>query len=165
MGPPYDYGQPDALLPWQRSAKMVVLENLLRLWKGELLVLPPCMLLVTTTRHSTTTLIVLALMWYSLKPSRASLLPDATDAGHCGGLCAAPGNYITIPAWGELIGPGRMAVFLCGWHDGWGLGRGPDTQEHRYVRMDGTTSIGTRQTLIRRFNADESLFIFILTTR
>lgn len=52
MGPPYDYGQPDALLPWQRSAKMVVLENLLRLWKGELLVLPLCMLRVATARHS-----------------------------------------------------------------------------------------------------------------
>ncbi len=31
----YDYMQEGALLPWQRSAKMVVLENLLKLWHCE----------------------------------------------------------------------------------------------------------------------------------
>ncbi len=33
---PYDYTAPGSQLPWQRSAKMVVLENLLRLWKSTL---------------------------------------------------------------------------------------------------------------------------------
>ena len=38
-------------------------------------------------------------------------------------------------------------------------------QGYTYLRMDGMTNIGTRQPLIEKFNADSSLFIFLLTTR
>lgn len=34
-----------------------------------------------------------------------------------------------------------------------------------YLRMDGTTAIGSRMELIDRFNFDTSIFIFLLTTR
>ncbi|XP_061084814.1 DNA excision repair protein ERCC-6 [Conger conger] len=36
---------------------------------------------------------------------------------------------------------------------------------YSYLQMDGTTSIASRQPLIRQFNEDKSLFIFLLTTR
>ncbi len=35
----------------------------------------------------------------------------------------------------------------------------------RYLRMDGATSVGARPALIDRFNADDSVFAFLLTTR
>lgn len=35
----------------------------------------------------------------------------------------------------------------------------------RYLRMDGATSVGARPALIDRFNGDESVFAFLLTTR
>ncbi|CAL8141407.1 unnamed protein product [Orchesella dallaii] len=38
-------------------------------------------------------------------------------------------------------------------------------QNYNYLRLDGSTSIGTRQPLIQRFNVDPDLFVFILTTR
>ncbi|ODM94276.1 DNA excision repair protein ERCC-6 [Orchesella cincta] len=38
-------------------------------------------------------------------------------------------------------------------------------QNYNYVRLDGSTSIGSRQPLIQRFNEDPDLFVFILTTR
>ncbi|NWI23693.1 ERCC6 protein, partial [Sula dactylatra] len=34
-----------------------------------------------------------------------------------------------------------------------------------YLRMDGTTTIASRQPLITRYNEDKSIFIFLLTTR
>ncbi|XP_038638788.1 DNA excision repair protein ERCC-6 [Scyliorhinus canicula] len=34
-----------------------------------------------------------------------------------------------------------------------------------YFKMDGTTAIGSRQTLISRFNENSSIFVFLLTTR
>ena len=36
---------------------------------------------------------------------------------------------------------------------------------YSYLRMDGATSVGSRQTLIRRFNTDPEIFCFLLTTR
>ncbi|XP_014666472.1 PREDICTED: DNA excision repair protein ERCC-6-like [Priapulus caudatus] len=36
---------------------------------------------------------------------------------------------------------------------------------YEYVRMDGKTTISTRQPLIARFNADPSIFVFLLTTK
>ncbi|KAG7254345.1 hypothetical protein CRUP_036675 [Coryphaenoides rupestris] len=36
---------------------------------------------------------------------------------------------------------------------------------YQYLKMDGTTSIATRQPLIARYNGDRSIFIFLLTTR
>jgi DNA excision repair protein ERCC-6 len=36
---------------------------------------------------------------------------------------------------------------------------------YKYVRMDGATPIATRQPLVKRFNQDSTLFLFILTTR
>ncbi|KAJ8248531.1 hypothetical protein GJAV_G00243010 [Gymnothorax javanicus] len=36
---------------------------------------------------------------------------------------------------------------------------------YSYVQMDGTTSIASRQPLIRRYNEDKSIFLFLLTTR
>lgn len=36
---------------------------------------------------------------------------------------------------------------------------------YRYQRMDGSTAVGTRMELIDRFNRDESIFLFLLTTR
>uniref|UniRef100_A0A8C4Q287 Excision repair cross-complementation group 6 n=1 Tax=Eptatretus burgeri TaxID=7764 RepID=A0A8C4Q287_EPTBU len=38
-------------------------------------------------------------------------------------------------------------------------------QGYTYVKMDGTTSIASRQPLINKFNKDESIFMFLLTTR
>uniref|UniRef100_UPI00358DFE96 DNA excision repair protein ERCC-6 n=1 Tax=Myxine glutinosa TaxID=7769 RepID=UPI00358DFE96 len=38
-------------------------------------------------------------------------------------------------------------------------------QGYTYVKMDGTTSIASRQPLINKFNKDESIFLFLLTTR
>ena len=35
----------------------------------------------------------------------------------------------------------------------------------KYLRMDGKTDISMRQNLIDKFNNDESIFIFLLTTR
>uniref|UniRef100_T1IM14 DNA excision repair protein ERCC-6 n=1 Tax=Strigamia maritima TaxID=126957 RepID=T1IM14_STRMM len=39
------------------------------------------------------------------------------------------------------------------------------SREYTYFKMDGTTSIGSRQPLITKFNSDPSIFIFLLTTR
>ncbi|KAM9809351.1 DNA excision repair protein ERCC-6 isoform X2 [Syngnathus typhle] len=40
------------------------------------------------------------------------------------------------------------------------------TQNHyTYLKMDGTTTIASRQPLIARFNEDKSIFVFLLTTR
>ncbi|NWU62400.1 ERCC6 protein, partial [Pterocles burchelli] len=38
-------------------------------------------------------------------------------------------------------------------------------RNYSYLRMDGTTTIASRQPLITRFNEDKSIFIFLLTTR
>ncbi|NXI37678.1 ERCC6 protein, partial [Galbula dea] len=38
-------------------------------------------------------------------------------------------------------------------------------KNYSYLRMDGTTTIGSRQPLIARYNEDKSIFIFLLTTR
>jgi DNA excision repair protein ERCC-6 len=36
---------------------------------------------------------------------------------------------------------------------------------YNYLRMDGTTSIQSRSTLVDKYNADESVFVFLLTTK
>ncbi|XP_032221486.2 DNA excision repair protein ERCC-6 [Nematostella vectensis] len=36
---------------------------------------------------------------------------------------------------------------------------------YNYRRMDGSTSVATRQPLVNKFNQDESIFVFLLTTR
>ena len=38
-------------------------------------------------------------------------------------------------------------------------------QGYRYLRLDGTTNVGSRQPLIDKFNKSEDIFLFILTTR
>ncbi|NXT51349.1 ERCC6 protein, partial [Pluvianellus socialis] len=38
-------------------------------------------------------------------------------------------------------------------------------RKYSYLRMDGTTTIASRQPLITRYNEDKSIFIFLLTTR
>ncbi|XP_036999013.2 DNA excision repair protein ERCC-6 isoform X3 [Artibeus jamaicensis] len=38
-------------------------------------------------------------------------------------------------------------------------------QKYSYLKMDGTTTIASRQPLITRFNEDTSIFVFLLTTR
>ncbi|CAI5774035.1 excision repair ERCC-6 [Podarcis lilfordi] len=38
-------------------------------------------------------------------------------------------------------------------------------RSYSYLKMDGTTTVASRQPLITRFNEDESLFVFLLTTR
>ncbi|KAM9197329.1 DNA excision repair protein ERCC-6 [Dugong dugon] len=38
-------------------------------------------------------------------------------------------------------------------------------QKYSYVKMDGTTTIASRQPLITRYNEDTSIFVFLLTTR
>ena len=35
----------------------------------------------------------------------------------------------------------------------------------RYLRLDGTTKVEMRQSLMDRFNADKKIFVFILSTR
>lgn len=37
--------------------------------------------------------------------------------------------------------------------------------KYTYLRLDGGTGVGGRQNLINRFNQDESLFVFLLTTK
>ncbi|XP_053548166.1 DNA excision repair protein ERCC-6 [Bombina bombina] len=39
------------------------------------------------------------------------------------------------------------------------------TRHYTYLKMDGTTTIGSRQPLIAKFNEDPSLFVFLLTTK
>ncbi|XP_063565824.1 DNA excision repair protein ERCC-6 isoform X2 [Gorilla gorilla gorilla] len=38
-------------------------------------------------------------------------------------------------------------------------------QKYSYLKMDGTTTIASRQPLITRYNEDTSIFVFLLTTR
>ncbi|KAL2769949.1 DNA excision repair protein ERCC-6 isoform 2 [Daubentonia madagascariensis] len=38
-------------------------------------------------------------------------------------------------------------------------------QKYSYLKMDGTTTIASRQPLITRYNEDKSIFVFLLTTR
>lgn len=38
-------------------------------------------------------------------------------------------------------------------------------KDYTYLRMDGTTPIGSRMELIDRFNLDDTVFLFLLTTR
>ncbi|XP_070607571.1 LOW QUALITY PROTEIN: DNA excision repair protein ERCC-6 [Erythrolamprus reginae] len=38
-------------------------------------------------------------------------------------------------------------------------------RDYSYLKMDGTTTVASRQPLIARFNADASVFVFLLTTR
>ncbi|KFZ62302.1 DNA excision repair protein ERCC-6 [Podiceps cristatus] len=38
-------------------------------------------------------------------------------------------------------------------------------RNYSYLRMDGTTTIASRQPLVTRYNEDKSIFIFLLTTR
>ncbi|XP_047616468.1 DNA excision repair protein ERCC-6 [Phacochoerus africanus] len=38
-------------------------------------------------------------------------------------------------------------------------------QKYSYLKMDGTTTIASRQPLITRYNEDASIFVFLLTTR
>ncbi|NXT81239.1 ERCC6 protein, partial [Zapornia atra] len=38
-------------------------------------------------------------------------------------------------------------------------------RNYSYLRMDGTTAIASRQSLITKYNEDKSIFIFLLTTR
>ncbi|XP_048419473.2 DNA excision repair protein ERCC-6 isoform X4 [Stegostoma tigrinum] len=37
--------------------------------------------------------------------------------------------------------------------------------DYSYLKMDGTTTVGSRQTLISRYNENSSIFVFLLTTR
>ncbi|XP_001366076.2 DNA excision repair protein ERCC-6 isoform X1 [Monodelphis domestica] len=39
------------------------------------------------------------------------------------------------------------------------------TRDYSYLKMDGTTTIASRQPLITRYNEDTSIFVFLLTTR
>lgn len=41
----------------------------------------------------------------------------------------------------------------------------PDVAGHVYVRLDGSTGIERRQQLVERFNTDNRIFAFILSTR
>ena len=36
---------------------------------------------------------------------------------------------------------------------------------YNYLRMDGTTPIGSRQGLVEQFNTEGDIFVFLLTTR
>ena len=38
-------------------------------------------------------------------------------------------------------------------------------QNFNYLRLDGTTSIGSRQPMIEKFNKSTDIFVFLLTTR
>uniref|UniRef100_A0A914HYC7 DNA repair and recombination protein RAD54-like n=1 Tax=Globodera rostochiensis TaxID=31243 RepID=A0A914HYC7_GLORO len=39
------------------------------------------------------------------------------------------------------------------------------SEGYTYLRMDGTTAIGCRQSLVEKFNKDANLFVFLLTTK
>uniref|UniRef100_A0A183BTS6 DNA repair and recombination protein RAD54-like n=1 Tax=Globodera pallida TaxID=36090 RepID=A0A183BTS6_GLOPA len=39
------------------------------------------------------------------------------------------------------------------------------SEGYTYLRMDGTTAIGCRQSLVEKFNKDDNLFVFLLTTK
>eukprot|EP00054_Salpingoeca_dolichothecata_P025480 m.178669 g.178669 ORF g.178669 m.178669 type:complete len:1122 (-) comp25371_c0_seq1:29-3394(-) len=91
-----DYTDPDTPLPWQRSGKMIVVEQLLRLWH---------------------------------------------ENHHRVLLFAQTKQMLTI-----------IESFV-------------QAQEYEYRRMDGGTNIKNRQPLIKEFNNDSNIFIFLLTTR
>lgn len=38
-------------------------------------------------------------------------------------------------------------------------------QDYKYLRLDGNTSIASRQPMIERFNTNSDIFMFLLTTR
>lgn len=38
-------------------------------------------------------------------------------------------------------------------------------QSYTYLRLDGTTSIGSRQPMIEKYNQSPDIFVFLLTTR
>ncbi len=38
-------------------------------------------------------------------------------------------------------------------------------QNYSYVKMDGPTAAGSRNSLVQRFNTDTSIFVFLLTTK
>jgi DNA excision repair protein ERCC-6 len=38
-------------------------------------------------------------------------------------------------------------------------------QSYNYLRLDGTTSIGSRQPMIEKYNKSADIFVFLLTTR
>ncbi|KAL8186659.1 UNVERIFIED_CONTAM: hypothetical protein K2H54_003756 [Gekko kuhli] len=38
-------------------------------------------------------------------------------------------------------------------------------KSYSYLKMDGTTAVGSRQPLVARYNEDTSIFVFLLTTR
>lgn len=37
--------------------------------------------------------------------------------------------------------------------------------EYRYLRMDGSTAVKARSSLVHRFNTDPDIFVFLLTTK
>lgn len=39
------------------------------------------------------------------------------------------------------------------------------SSRYNYLRMDGTTPIGSRQGLVEQFNTSRDIFVFLLTTR
>ena len=45
------------------------------------------------------------------------------------------------------------------------LQRFVESKGYTYMKMDGTTSVGARQPLIDKFNASETTFVFLLTTK
>lgn len=96
LADPPDYSDPATPLPWQRSGKMVVLQQLLSLWhKG----------------------------------------------GHRVLVFAQTRQMLSI-----------LESFV-------------QNERYSYLRMDGNTQVARRQPLVRKFNEDENVFAFLLTTR
>ncbi len=40
-----------------------------------------------------------------------------------------------------------------------------EKEDYTYLKLDGTTSIGSRQPLISKFNSSPDVFVFLLTTK
>ena len=93
---PPDYADPACPLPWERSGKMVVLQQLLKLWQS---------------------------------------------GGHRVLVFSQTRQMLSI-----------LESFVA-------------NEGYTYLRMDGNTSVAKRQPLVRKYNQDDSIFIFLLTTR
>ena len=96
LADPPDYADPDCPLPWQRSGKMVVLQQLLKLWQG---------------------------------------------GGHRVLIFSQTRQMLSI-----------LESFVA-------------NEGYTYLRMDGNTTVAKRQPLVREYNEDDGIFIFLLTTR
>ncbi|XP_044747303.1 DNA excision repair protein ERCC-6-like [Coccinella septempunctata] len=94
-------------------------------------------------------------------------IPEETDEENMFGYYKKSGKMIVVSAllkiWKKqkhrvlLFSQGRAMIKI--------FEKFLQDQNYQYLKMDGTTSIGSRQTLIDKFNKDETIDVFLLTTK